>query len=198
MLDQKGVGPAAATTANEAQKVENNTGECCGPSSQPKSNAQVPSRAEIQAWRKAAFDTLLVLREKFPLAFYRLSARERRPLKVGIHLDLGAALPELGEGEVARALRFYVGDLRYHRACVDGAVRVGLDGEPAGVVTPEQAANSARSIKGIEAKIAQYRRGRAPPVPAQPAASTAPPPRLTLAALREAAAKRKLAAGGAS
>jgi sRNA-binding protein len=196
MLDQKCAGPAAAQTANEAQKVENNTGECCGPSSQPKTNAQVPSRAEIQAWRKAAFDTLLVLREKFPLAFYRLSARERRPLKVGVHHDIAAAAPELGEGEVARALRFYVGDLRYHRACVDCAVRVGLDGEPAGIVTPDQAANSARSIKGIEAKIAQHRRGRAPPVPAQSAAP-APPPRLTLADLRAAAAARKLA-GGAS
>lgn len=145
-------------------------------------------------WREQAIDTLLTLRQRFPLAFSRLSDRKRRPLKVGIHKDIAATLPELGADEVARALRFYVGDVTYHRACVEGVERVDLGGEPAGIVTAEQAANSARSIRGIEAKIAQWRRDRAPPVPAQPA-PTPPPPRLTLAGLREAAAKRKLAGG---
>jgi hypothetical protein len=47
-------------------------------------------------WRDAAIDTLLLLRQKFPLAFCRLSDRKRRPLKIGIHHDIAAATPELG------------------------------------------------------------------------------------------------------
>jgi ProP effector len=196
MLDQKGAGPASAVTESEARKVESDNGADQRPSSPPQTNEQVPTHADRQSRRKAAHDALLVLRQKFPLAFYRLSARTRRPLKVGVHHDIAAAAPELSESEVARALRFYVGDLRYHRACVEGAERVGLDGEPAGIVTAAQAANSAHSIKGIEAKIAQHRHGRAPQAASAPA--PAPPPRLTLAGLKEAAMKRKLAAGGTS
>jgi hypothetical protein len=90
------------------------------------------------------------------------------------------------------------GDVRYHRACVEGAERVDLDGNATGLVTAEQAANSARSIKCIEAKIAQHRHGRAPQAAPVPTPAPPPPPRLTLTALREAAAKRKLAAGGTS
>jgi len=86
-------------------------------------------------WREKQINTLLLLHQKFPQTFARLNARTRRPLKVGIYRDITAAVPEIGIIEIKRALRYYCGDLRYHRACVDGADRLDLAGNVAGTVT---------------------------------------------------------------
>jgi sRNA-binding protein len=87
------------------------------------------------AWYAACIETLLTLRQKFPRAFARLNARIRRPLKIGIHLDMQAAIPDLDPVGLSRALRLYVSDLRYHRACTEGAVRIDLDGNACGTVS---------------------------------------------------------------
>ena len=79
MLDQKGAGLASAVTESEARTVENNTGECCGPFSQPDAHEQAPARAKRRQWREQAIDTLLTLRQRFPLAFARLSDRNADP-----------------------------------------------------------------------------------------------------------------------
>jgi ProP effector len=138
----------------------------------------------------AAVDTLLTLRQQFPQAFARLSDRHRRPLKIGIHLDIAAAAPDLNPIEISRALRFYVSDVRYHRGCTEGVERIDLDGNPAGAVTAAQAENSKRSVAGIEAKLAQRRERRAA-TSAEPAPPEKPK-RLTLADLKAAVAQRKL------
>jgi ProP effector len=130
---------------------------------------------------EAAIPTLLILRQRFPAAFARLSARKRRPLKIGIRDDIIAAVPEIDAAEIGRAVRLYTGGRAYVEHCVAGAQRIGLGGEPAGIVTADEARWPPEG----------------PPSPA-PSPAPAPPPRLTLTALREAAAKRKLAAGGAS
>jgi len=127
------------------------------------------------------------------MAFARLNAQKRRPIKVGIHNDIAAAIPDLGLIEIKRALRFYCSDLRYHRACVAGADRLDLDGNGAGTVTAAQAQNAKRLIAGIEAKLAQRRQHRAKS--SAPPAPTAPK-RLSLANLREAAAMRKSQGAG--
>jgi ProQ/FINO family len=130
----------------------------------------------------AALNTLVTLRQRFPLAFARLNARKRPPLKVGIRDDIIAAAPEIDGIELGRALRLYTGGRAYVENCVAGAQRIGLDGQVAGIVT----AGEARwPPKGT-------------PPQAAPAPAPTPPPRLTLAGLKEAAMKRKLAAGGAS
>jgi len=60
-----------------------------------------------------------------------------RPLKVGIHLDLvNAGIPLV----VARkAMRAYVTRPNYKKTVLAGAVRIDLEGQPAGVVTEQQA-----------------------------------------------------------
>jgi hypothetical protein len=57
--------------------------------------------------------TLALLCEIFPNCFVRYEAR-RRPLKIGIHLDLLAVLNgAVTEGELKRALRIYVNNRVY-------------------------------------------------------------------------------------
>jgi sRNA-binding protein len=156
------------------------------------------SSASAGKTHAAAVDTLLTLRQKFPQAFARLNDNRRRPLKVGIHVDIAAALPDLDEVAIGRALKFYVSDLRYHRAVAGGAERIDLDGNPAGTVSAGEAENSKRSVAGIEAKLAKRREHLAAARP-QPTPTTQPekPKRLTLADLKTAVAQRKLAAQGA-
>ena len=86
---------------------------------------------------EAAIQTLLILRQRFPAAFARLSARKRRPLKIGIRDDIIAAVPEIDAAEIGRAVRLYTGGRVEH--CVAGAQRIGLGGEPAGIVTADEA-----------------------------------------------------------
>ncbi len=157
------------------------------------SNTISKTAKHSRAWRAARIDTLLILRQRFPNAFARLNDYRRRPLKIGVHLDIRAAIPDLDPIEISRALRYYVADVRYHRAVVEGAERIDLDGNPAGTVTAAEAENSKRSVAGMEAKLAQ-RRSRADSTP--PATALAPK-RLSLSDLKTAAASRKLSAQGA-
>jgi ProP effector len=84
-------------------------------------------------------DIIDILAEWFPQAFVVYEAR-RRPLKIGIHLDIiertGGAIERQ---ELSRALRIYVANNGYlMRASRPGAVRVDLDGQPAGEVTVDR------------------------------------------------------------
>jgi ProP effector len=127
----------------------------------------------------------LILREKFPQCFQRLDLPNRQPLKVGIRLDIVTALPELSPVAIGRAIGFYTAHVRYLRQCTEGCSRVDLDGQPAGAVTAAEAEHARNSL----AQLAKRRKR------AEPAPKRAPPPkpqRLTLAALKQAAARRKL------
>ena len=73
--------------------------------------------------------------------------RPKLPLKVGIDKDILAADPELNPEIVKIVLRTYVNHLSYLEAMIEGATRVDLDGNPAGVVTKSQAELSARKLK---------------------------------------------------
>ena len=64
----------------------------------------------------------------------------KQPLAVGIGDRVALALPELGTANVRRALSDYANGPTYLRSCVEGAARIGLDGQPNGVVTADQAA----------------------------------------------------------
>lgn len=127
-----------------------------------------------------------LLAERWPSCF-AIFEKHRRPLKIGIHNDILAALEgAVTEAELKRALRVYVSNRVYRSRLVAGAARIGLAGEPAGTVTEQQEA----------ARPAVARAAKAPSIPAAPPAkmtTTGATPRLSLADLRAAALQRKAA-----
>jgi ProP effector len=156
------------------------------PENTTNSPATQPRHKRRSLYCEAAIEVLLTLRQRFPRTFARLNARTRRPLKVGIHIDIQAAMPDLNPIGILRALRFYIGDLRYQQACIEGAARVDLDGNSAGIVTAAQAKSAQHLVAILETKNKQRQERRAQPAPASA------PKRLTLADLRAAATRRKL------
>jgi ProP effector len=99
-------------------------------------------------------------------------------LKVGIHRDILAAMPELSQADVSRALQFFVSRFGYLESCIEGSPRIDLNGDPAGVASAAEAAN------------AQHWLAKRRKVKPQ-AAPTAPPKKLSLVDLKAAAAARK-------
>jgi hypothetical protein len=97
-------------------------------------------RTSLRADRRA-------LAAAFPACFNRPKSKApKRPLKVGITADIIArgvtgedGLP-LSRNRIERAVRDYCLGTKYRAALVAGAIRVDLDGNPAGIVSPEQAA----------------------------------------------------------
>jgi ProP effector len=150
-------------------------------------------RARNEAWCAARISTLLLLRERFPQSFARPNARTRRPLAIGIHAEIAAALPDLDVATIRSALGFYTRDIRYQRALTEGAERIGLDGTAAGTVTAEQAESAKRAVADIESKLERRREWHTAPTPPSPS----PPKRLSLSDLRAAATARKLEQQGA-
>ena len=87
--------------------------------------------------RQAVAATIALLAERFPQAFVQYGAK-RRPLKVGVHRDVVAALNgAIAPIELARALGVYCGNSGYLHNTRAGTPRIGLDGQPAGAVTAE-------------------------------------------------------------
>jgi sRNA-binding protein len=84
-----------------------------------------------------------LLKVYFPEAF-KLAA-EVRPLKKGIKEDLVKRLSTLehivtdDKACMVKSLAYYVNTAAYHKSVVEGTVRIDLDGNPAGVVTSEEA-----------------------------------------------------------
>jgi len=103
--------------------------------------------------------------------------------------------------DLKSALRAYTRSGQYLRALSTGAVRVGLDGEAAGAVTPEDEAVATERLAEM-AKGAAPRTKVAPALPPEapamrPTAESekpAAPKRLSLADLREAGRRRRGAA----
>src|SRR5262249_30070500 len=108
----KGAGPAFRLCGSEAQKTKDIGNQS---SSLPSKTKQANSE-----WRKTAIDTLLVLRQRFPLAFHRLSNKTRRPLAIGIHKSIAEQCPDLDPASIRKALAFYVNSDRYLRALHEG------------------------------------------------------------------------------
>jgi len=97
--------------------------------------------------------TLAALNEWFPRAF----ALDRPPLKIGVYHDLAERAPAITAKEVKEALRFHCGSPTYLYGLTVGAIRLDLDGSPAGTVTADEAANAKAMIAGIKAKRAKKR-----------------------------------------
>ncbi|RUW71159.1 ProQ/FinO family protein [Mesorhizobium sp. M2A.F.Ca.ET.067.02.1.1] len=107
------------------------------------------------------------LSAKWPAAF---NPKAPRPLRIGIHHDIRVLDGELSDDELRRALRAYTSMPRYLARLNAGAVRVDLDGEPAGEVSDAEAASAkallcARKNKEETKKTPEPRAPDAPPQP---------------------------------
>ena len=83
---------------------------------------------------------LRILIEQFPDCF---DWNDHRPLKIGIHKDLVARGIDRRPARVG--LSRYCGQIGYHHVLVEGATRIDLDGQPAGIVTPQEARFAAKN-----------------------------------------------------
>ena len=127
-------------------------------------------------------EVIALLVARFPNTFAMFQER-RKPLKLGIHHDLAAALGEVEH--LNAALAYYTRSIGYLKAQKAGAKRIDLEGNEAGSVSEEQALNAQKALARIHARQKQK-------VAAEPEAK--PPARDGLAALREAAKRRRTVA----
>jgi ProP effector len=154
------------------------------------------------AAKRARIGTVIkLLCDRFPHTF---SLHNPRPLKVGVHAELTAALGDaVPPGDLQSALRAYTSTAHYLRALTAGACRIALDGKPADTVTPEDEAVAKKrlteSAKGAALRPALPPAGQAgPETPAKRATAetdkstvASAPKRLSLADLREAGRRRR-------
>lgn len=94
--------------------------------------------------------TIALLTATGPNAF-SIQFAGRRPLMVGIDKDiLAVAEGAITKEELGAALRVYCSHKSYVKKLREGAQRIDLNGDPAGVVTAAQAANARRQIERME------------------------------------------------
>jgi ProP effector len=134
---------------------------------------------------------LVHLVEWFPQTFVLEKYLPHRPLKIGICPDILARCPVLTRRELGTVLGVYASRVMYLQSLVAGAIRIDLDGNPAGEVSAADAEHAAATLAGIlasretrraaamEAKRAaritrQAAAAAVSPLPAPPAAATPP------------------------
>jgi ProP effector len=103
--------------------------------------------------RRNSLACLLQLVRQFPAAF-RIDG-PRKPLKIGIEDDL--ALRGISRDVIQRGLDRYCSNSRYRVALQEGAARVGLAGQPAGVVTADEAADARQQLAEEKQSVAAKR-----------------------------------------
>ena len=135
-----------------------------------------------------------MLAEWYPLAFAVYEQR-RKPLKLGIDHDLAIATAgAITLKELKIALGFYVGNVGYLKACVEGAARIDLQGAAVGTVTPDEAEHARQRLKERWASRKAKAKTQRPTIPAPSQSAAAPIKRASLADLRAAARARRNAA----
>ena len=100
-------------------------------------------------------EIIAYLAEKFPLCF--ILEGEAKPLKIGLFQDLAKALQDderVSKTQLRHALRQYTSNWRYLHGCREGAVRVDLYGEAAGVIEAEHATHAAEQLAEAKAELA--------------------------------------------
>jgi sRNA-binding protein len=175
---------AAVATADAAGIFEQAGSGSKPDYSLPTGGIKAPTKRRLRF--DAGIAVLLAGRLRFPNAIARLHERKRQPLKIGIHSDLIAAMPEFPAAQIELALGIYTTSATYHAACTEGAERIDLDGQPVGVVTADEAAHAAAALEKIRARKRRAAQIVPAPTPPPPA-----PQRITLSALREAAHRRR-------
>jgi ProP effector len=85
------------------------------------------------------------------------------PLKIKIHEDIAAELPDASPRDIALFLGCYTRQRRYHRALKEGAPRLDLSGQPAGEVSASEAEHALKMIAKSDAKALAARPGKKAP-----------------------------------
>ena len=114
-------------------------------------DSPAPTKTRKEEFRAAMFAAhkaiLAQLVEKRPTTFAP-RGKACWPLKIGIHEDIGADLPDATRDDISRFLRVYTNNRRYWRSLKEGAPRLAIDGQPAGEVSTRDAEYAARMIVG--------------------------------------------------
>ena len=156
-----------------------------------------PSRRRRNA--RIIESTLALLVERYPACFVLLETK-RKPLALGIRDAVIAARPELRPNHIGTALRSYVAAPGYLQKLTEGAARIGLHGQPAGLVSADEAAHALEQIAAARVRVSGERappdKPAEPPPEAPPAPVPAQPKRASLGDLRRAAQQRKTVMGG--
>lgn len=100
--------------------------------------------------------TLTYLAEKFPQCF--VLDGEARPLKIGIFQDLVEALgndENVSNTQLRQALRHYTSNWRYLHGCKEGAVRIDLNGNDAGILELEHVEHAQKELAQAKARVAE-------------------------------------------
>jgi sRNA-binding protein len=162
--------------------------------------------------RKAAVvATVTLLAERFPAAFSRFEGH-RRPLKIGIAVDICEAVPEINKEHLQWALARYCMSPGYLRSLASGTARIDLAGNAAGTVTDEAATKAAAMLT----QVVTARRKRTAKVAREPVSAPAKSKvvaretkpvagvvsaakstalRMSIEAIREAAQRRRAGSG---
>jgi protein proQ homolog len=101
-------------------------------------------------------EIIAYLAEKFPLCF--VLDGEAKPIKIGLFQDLAEALqddPRVSKTQLRHALRQYTSNWRYLHGCREGAVRVDLYGNPAGVLEQQHVEHAVQQLAEAKAKFAE-------------------------------------------
>ncbi len=93
------------------------------------------------------------LAERFPQTFFLIGS-ERRPLKIGIYHDVRAVTPDIPDKDLKLALRIYTRSIGYLSNVREGAARIDLSGQPAGIISADEELHSIKTLFGIEAATA--------------------------------------------
>ena len=96
--------------------------------------------------RAANIAAVQLLMDAYPEVFSRDKVR---PLKIGIQEDL-VADDKVSRTKIKRALASYVRSPQYLRSFKEGAERIGLDGQPAGIVTTEEAEHAKGKLQAMQ------------------------------------------------
>jgi len=116
--------------------------------------AQVENNAEGVQKLTDTKAIIAYLVEKFPLCF--IAEGEAKPLKIGLFQDLAEALKDderVSKTQLRQALRQYTSNWRYLHGCREGAERVDLYGNPAGVLDAEHVSHAAQQLAEAKAKF---------------------------------------------
>ena len=84
--------------------------------------------------------------------------RDAQPLAIGIHKAIMAAHPEIDKGALRATLQRHTASTKYLKSVSSGGARFGLDGQPAGDISPVQQMQATQAIKDRFRKQAEQRR----------------------------------------
>jgi ProP effector len=108
-------------------------------------------KAANKARYKRAMEMRKVLVERFPKAFMPF-AQPKIPLQIGTAEKLLELTPDLPRPDVLNALHNYTHGGTYFNALIEGAARIDLNGEPAGIVTRNHALHASFQLKNLKRK----------------------------------------------